>query len=223
VLEEMVEEMWLRRKKMNRLVREVAALLRPNGFCKMTVLLLAIVASGRSARADTVLINDLADTVTMSLNGNVVTTCPPGLNGFEDCVLSPIFSGSGTISSLPNGSANLYIDDGNGHVSDVLAISAGPVFTKSNSTFQAVGVEFVSDPDPGFADLCSNHPGGCALTETGSSQLAMTINWTGGTTLAVSFESDLDRPPVPEPSTLFLVPTALIVGFSIARRRSEKV
>jgi hypothetical protein len=128
--------------------------------------------------------------------------------------LNPIFSGSGTISNLPNGSVNIYINDGNGHVSDILAISGGPVFGNS----QAVGVEFVSDPDPGFADLCSNHPGGCALTETGNPQLAMTINWTGGTTLAVSFESDLDTPsPMPEPSSLMLLSIGLVALGTVRR------
>src|SRR5713226_7356114 len=114
--------------------------------------LLALVAAGRSARADVVLIDDLTDTITMSLNGNVVTTCLPTQTN-EDCVLNPIFSGLGTINNLPLGSVSLYIDDGNGHVSDVLAISAGPVFAQDNMTFQAVGVEFVSDLDPGFADV----------------------------------------------------------------------
>jgi hypothetical protein len=196
-------------------VREVGLL-----FNTAVLLLLALVAAGRSARADTVLVNDLADTITISLNGIIGTTCPPAPSGFEDCVLGPNpFSGSGTISNLPFGSVAFYIDDGNGHVSDALLISAGPTFTIGNNTFQAVGVEFVSDPDPGFTptDLCTNHPGGCAFTETGSSQLGFTINWTGGTTLAVSFESDKDTPPVPEPSSLMVL--AGLIGLGAVKRK----
>jgi hypothetical protein len=183
-----------------------------NWICHIVILLLlALVATGRSARADTLLINDLSDTITMSLNGNVVTTCAPAASGFEDCVLNPIFSGAGAISNLPFGSVAFYIDDGNGKVSDALTISAGPSFMTGGNPFQAVGVEFVSDPDPGFTptDLCTNHPGGCAFKETGSPQAAMTINWTGGTSLAVSFESDTDA-AVPEPSYLLLLGTVLI-------------
>jgi hypothetical protein len=207
---------------MNGKVNEIAtqSLWRKRTLNMIVLFLLALVAVGRSARADTLLINDLTDTITMSLNGNVVTTCSPAQSGFEDCVLNPIFEGSGNISNLPNGSISFYIDDGNGQVSDVLHISAGPMFTRDQQPFQAVGVEFVSDPDPGFSpiDLCTNHPGGCAFTETGSPQLAFTINWTGGTTLAVNFESDTDTPPVPEPS--FLIPLAIgLIGLVSVNRK----
>ena len=63
---------------MKRRGREAAAaLLRRNGTFNTTVmLLLALVAVGPSAKADTLLIDDLTDTLTISQNGNVVDTCP---------------------------------------------------------------------------------------------------------------------------------------------------
>ena len=64
--------------------------------------------------------------------------------------------------------------------------------------------------------------GGCSLSEDGTVQYLGTVTWSDGSVDSISFQGDVDPVPTPEPSSLILLASALILVAGVRRNMSAR-
>ena len=170
-----------------------------------------------AAKANTIVFNDLSDTIILSGVGPSPEPCPSRTP--EEC---------STLIFAPAGATDLTISGG-GVIDDPGGITVSDEVTSIfNISTGGITVAFQSDSSESPLGLCvATLTGGCQLTETGDVQMAGTLTWSGGagcpptcTTLrtdTIEFASDITD--VPEPASWLLVLTGLPL---LGRRRLRR-
>jgi len=180
-----------------------------------TVLLLtALLCVSGTLRADTITVNDLTSTLTLTHIGtNRLVTYSCGLIGTsEGCTFAITGIGVTIKSTIGGGQPVVAIaDPGGKFVSDLLTmegVTAGS---------QVLTGAFISLADGATPVACAP-PVPCTITENGKLQTALTVTWSNNTTDTIRFKSDIES--VPEPSSILLLLTGLApLGMWIRRRR----
>jgi hypothetical protein len=200
------------------------------------LLMICFMVAAQPAKADDIIFNDLGDTILVTGTGrfsNLSVSCavellctvkitpPAGVT----LVASTSFASTSLPHNINLGSLGTLwalgiTEPGGGGLSDALVIS-----NSSLGTF----VNFLSDPPATAGGELSlgtcgttfpnlNIPVPCDVSETGAKQLAGTINWgTGGTVKDnVYFLSE-----VPEPASLMLFGSGLVIAGGFLRRRRQ--
>ena len=205
----------------------------------VSILLTCLTFVARSAKADDITFHDLQDTITVDGSASSRFIIPTGCTttaALEACTVTlaaPIgahFSGS----NLPT---SYTISEGNNTLSDEI----DPVIFVAGNPF--VEFKFLSN-GPGVAG--AGEPSvlpcpatGCNITENGTVQQTfdatgnlITIDWAIGTpgineTIVaqdtISFESDVTPGEVPEPASLILFGSGLVMAGGFLRRRRRVV
>jgi len=150
-------------------------------------------------------------------NGHTFTVnsgCGSGAANNENvpCVIT-ISSPTGNPTS-PTQSLNIAEAGQTQFVSDTVTASPGSSGTHSYS------VTFTSDP-PGDSSGLAPISGAPSKNENGNVQDAFTLHWNDGTSDTIQFRSDVD--PVPEPGTIVLFGSSLVMAGGFLRRRSRLV
>jgi hypothetical protein len=162
-----------------------------------------------SARADTVLLNDLNEgalTVSSTNPSRISAVCVIG----DFCTVS-VTAPSPFATTVASAPFFVFIaDPGTDLVSDRF------VFAFSSPT--EYQFQFASDTDGAFFGTCAL-VGHCQLVEDGTVQEARTITWSDGTVDTIQFQSDVE--PVPEPGTLVLFGSGLLSLVGLARRKKS--
>ena len=169
-----------------------------------------------AAKANTIVFNDLSDTIILSGVGPSPEPCPSRTP--EECS-TLIFAPAGATDLTISGGG--VIDDPGGiTVSDFITVGRGSLETGA----LVASVSFRSDPAESSIGPCPPTPFTCQLlgTENGQIQTAGTITWLDSTgaplrTDTVEFASDIDS--VPEPASWLLVLTGLPL---LGRRRLRR-
>ena len=170
-----------------------------------------------AAKANTIVFNDLSDTVTASGPGGSSVPCAAPLVP-EQChfdISPPV----GTKEERACGIIDIS-DPGGITVSDFITVGRGSLETGA----LVASVSFRSDPAESSIGPCPPTPFTCQLlgTENGQIQTAGTITWldsTGASLRTDTFEFVSDTDAVPEPASWLLVLTGLPL---LGRRRLRR-
>ena len=184
---------------------------------KSTLLVLGLLLGlpmARTALAATIVFHDLADQVTFSTDTPqrvMQRVCGPVGNS-ETCSSLVLAPSNAQFQSTTIPAIGLFVAEADlVFISDSIDVSASPAST-------SVGVNFGSDGDQGGPTCVV--VGGCQLVENGQVQTAGTITWSAGTVDTIQFQSDIDATTTPEPSSILLLLTGLVLlGASQVLRR----
>jgi hypothetical protein len=169
-----------------------------------------------AAKANTIVFNDLSDTIILSGVGPSPEPCPSRTP--EECS-TLIFAPAGATDLTISGGG--VIDDPGGiTVSDFITVGRGSLETGA----LVASVSFRSDPAESSIGPCPPTPFTCQLlgTENGQIQTAGTITWldsTGAPLRTDTIEFASDTTEVPEPASWLLVLTGLPL---LGRRRLRR-
>jgi hypothetical protein len=208
-------------------------------FRKATVLVSLFVAcfvlAARSAKADDIIFNDLGDTINVSGSSavNIILGCQQtGAANSDFCSVSVLRAGQ-TITGVSGG--NFVLDSNSTYtlaedpaktlLSDTFnstVVKGGPVVVSVSPriTFFVPGsATFVFSSDlPGLEGVPVSCPtSGCTATETGGQQEVGTITWSNGVVDHIIVESA----PEPEPASLILFGSGLVIAGGFLRRRNR--
>jgi len=148
------------------------------------------------ARADVIVFNDLADTLSVSGSARLVFNCPAGT---QTCTASLSAPAGTTFNGIDASLEGVNIADPGGlTLSDTL--HADPPILPNGS----VSLSFSSDLNE-TGPLCATIFHGCQITEDGTVQPVGSVFWSNGSSDVIAFQSDVD---VPEPSSWLLLATA---------------
>jgi hypothetical protein len=180
------------------------------------ILLWLFLSGGQAAWADSLTVFFSDSTSTLSVIISPPSSRASHINCFnspavQDCSvqLAPNTAGATISTALPQ---QLWIKDpGTTNVSDRLFIS-----NLGTSGSPILYFEFIS-ADPPTLDCSQNSPNGCQLTEDGTVQFAIAVNWSDGTQDTVNFQSG--PAPVPEPASMLLLGTGLVGLAGVVRRK----
>ena len=182
----------------------------------LPAVLLAFLLSPPAAKANTIVFNDLSDTIILSGVGPSPEPCPSRTP--EECS-TLIFAPAGATDLTISGGG--VIDDPGGiTVSDFITVGRGSLETGA----LVASVSFRSDPAESSIGPCPPTPFTCQLlgTENGQIQTAGTITWldsTGAPLRTDTIEFASDTTEVPEPASWLLVLTGLPL---LGRRRLRR-
>jgi hypothetical protein len=173
---------------------------RVTGGLFLAAVFLAFLMGPPAAKADTFVINDLSDTLTVSGLGPSPVPCP---GVAEACVFTIV---------APDGATD-FTFSGFGNIADPGGITVSDQITFVEPSFPPSGLSVTFNSDTNeipTMGLCATGPG-CKLTETGEVQTAGTVTrlGVGGATLrtdTIEFVSDItESTVVPEPASWLLV------------------
>jgi hypothetical protein len=183
-----------------------------------------------AARADTITIHDETDSMFVTHDSGSDTLsggCSPANGSEDDCFAQFARSGFSVLSATgPSGEpipqdSNIYttrVDEPGGGQSDRL-------YTYATGTL-AVQYLFSDMPssEGGSSDCnfvnCGGNPELTPIFETGLPQLASTVTWSDGRVDTFYFVSDTSE--VPEPASLLLLGTGLVIGARRWRKRQAE-
>jgi len=181
---------------------------------KTAFLWLTITVLSSGVRAGTIAISDLTDSVTVTDNGSTngrfaLLTCP---GTTESCSFS-LSAPSGTTSFGITQDVNIFEDATLTSVSDTLqhVLTCGT----------PICFQFTSDGEAPLSALL----GAASIVENGTFQTAITVNYFNPSSLigtdTITFQSDVEPSPVPEPSSLLLLLTAVALLGAVRYRKQR--
>jgi hypothetical protein len=192
--------------------------------------LLAFLFIVQPASADTIRFVDATNTITVVHNGTArtITLFNTQTSTFGDCSATETYqcdvyiaSKNGATPTSPDISRNISEAGINPTVAVSDTVFAQPASLSNKPAYLVI---FASDR-PG--DLPSGGlgltpaPGAPVIIENGDIQTAFTLSWSDNTSDTIEFRSNLD--PVPEPGTLVLFGSSLVMASGFLRRRSRLV
>ena len=204
----------------------------------VSVLLTCLTFVARSAKADDITFHDVQDALTVDGSASSRFIIPTGCTttaALEACTvtLAAPFGAHFSGSNLP---ISYTISEGNNTLSDEidpLTFVASNPFVQFKFLSNGPGVGGVGEPS-----VLPCPPTGCNITENGTVQQTfdatgnlITIDWATGTPGSeiivgqdtISFESDVTPGEVPEPASLILFGSGLVMAGGFLRRRRRVV
>jgi hypothetical protein len=205
----------------------------------LAALLAALPVTAVHVQADTIILNDLTDTLTLTQIGTSthvsLVPCDPALSfcGGEPLDFTidaktpagnPLTEFNGGPVGFPLATLPLGLAEP-GFPPAGSSCGPGCIFFPPTSDYvtalsvdpETVLVQFNSDSDSADLGPCGHFPIGCVAIENGTPQTMFTLGWADGTSATIQIQSDA-VPEVPEPSGLLLFASGL-VGLAAVKRK----
>jgi hypothetical protein len=195
------------------------------------LLMFCFMLAAQSAKAGDIIFNDLGDIISVSPSSGPVTilgrTCQNGAANLDACAVTLSRAGltiTGVTGNFVLGSNSTYRlaeDPAKTLLSDTFTslVLRGGIFPIVGFVSGAATFGFISDNPSaeGVPALCPASL--CTATETGGPQEVGTITWSNGVIDHIIIESDV----APEPASLILFGSGLVIAGGFLRRRRQLV